>query len=160
MHFCACDIISECDYVCDSMLYVWTGIRERESQRGRKTSRKCSVMDYEGKGGGTLKRSSGGKYYSPLSDWRPTPHSLSTAKWSVYDIGGSRWKCKAHTHSHTHTHTHKHRPGEQWASTGNSFTAFLLTKASEWEQSKKECNVYGVCVIWEVCDIWEVRALV
>lgn len=46
------------------------------------------------------------------------------------------------------THAHLHRPRERWALTGNSFAAFLLTKASEWEQSKKECNVYGVCVIW------------
>ena len=55
------DTISECDYVCDSILYVWTGIRERESQRGRKTSKKCSVMDYEGKGGDTEKILWGGR---------------------------------------------------------------------------------------------------
>lgn len=57
-------------------------------------------------------------------------------------LGESWWKCKAQAHMY------RAKPREQWASTGNSFKAVLLTKASEWEQSKKECNVYGVCVIW------------
>lgn len=45
------------------------------------------------------------------------------------------------------THACNSRRRERWASTGNSFTAFLLTKASEWEQGTKECDVYGLCVI-------------
>lgn len=39
------------------------------------------------------------------------------------------------------THACNSRRRERWASTGNSFTAFLLTKASEWEQGTKECDV-------------------
>lgn len=61
--------------------------------------------------------------------------------------------------THTHTDINSTRPRERWASTGNSFTAVLLTKASEWEQSKKECNVYGVCAVWRTVGAAHVQAI-
>lgn len=45
-------------------------------RRGRKRSRKRSVRDGLRGERGMLKCSSGGKYFSPLSEWRPPP-SLS-----------------------------------------------------------------------------------
>lgn len=58
--------------------------------------------------------------------------------------------CK-HARTHRKRERGREREGkggqrEQWASTGNSFTAFLLTKASKWEQSKNV--MYMVSVIF------------
>ena len=59
-----------------------------------------------------------------------------------------------HTHppTHTHTHTQGAQPRERWASTGNSFTAFLLTQASKVRAESEgmytyECvsALFGAC---------------
>lgn len=138
MHFSAGDSRSTCG---TRLVSMWPWMGARESQRARKRSRKSLVKD--GLPGGRRCRDpqEGNISFSTLIASPPPlspPHTIKMI---------FTWHCwKAALMQSTHACNSRRR--ERWASTGNSFTAFLLTKASEWEQGTKECDVYGLRVIW------------
>lgn len=115
---------------CDS-INAWAriGERKREGERkvqeaGEEAGSVPSRMDYERKEGrGARKSSSGGKYILYMSVWHPPPLL------SVRGVNGMYMMVVKAGGNGRRTHTDGLR--EQWASTGNSFTAFLLTKTSK-----------------------------